>query len=457
MIGGTLIGELKSTLLASPRAVRDVLLSMLPQAACFVSGFMSSILIARGLGPAGLGEYALILSISGLLGAVSDLGVGQTAIRYASRAASAGDEAALFAVLRWALRIRLLLVLAATLVFYVIIPALAENLWSMPELVPWIRLGLLAGIISVLTSIPVTYFQAIQRFRSNAVVQVAQYGLSLAAVGILAVMQWWSVPMVLIASLASTSAAAGAFLTLVPREALAAPRGQGIRGLRDFLRPPSPARVQGTVDDSSIHAFAFWMLLSSVLVMVTLRLDVWLMGYFLDKDQIGLYNVATRFTIPLTMLLAALNTALWPRASSALRPDQIRPLLRKTFVASGAMAALSAAYSLSAPLLTGLLFGREYAAATVLAQVLCLRYCVSMVSNPVGIVGFSLGLARVYWIVNFIQFAAVAAVNVVMLPRMGPMASAMALIANELLGAAAVGILVLRRWKAMSTRYPEAG
>ena len=68
--------------------MRDVALGLVPQGLAAITGFVGSVLIARGLGPARLGEYALVMSVAGLATSLADLGVGQTAIRFAARAAS---------------------------------------------------------------------------------------------------------------------------------------------------------------------------------------------------------------------------------------------------------------------------------------------------------------------------------------------------------------------------------
>jgi O-antigen/teichoic acid export membrane protein len=50
-----------------------------------------------------------------------------------------------------------------------------------------------------------------------------------------------------------------------------------------------------------------------------------------------------------------------------------------------------------------------------------------------------------YWWINLIQLAAVLVINVVFLPRIGPMASALALIANEIIGVSIAGALIMKR------------
>jgi O-antigen/teichoic acid export membrane protein len=76
---------------------------------------------------------------------------------------------------------------------------------------------------------------------------------------------------------------------------------------------------------------------------------------------------------------------------------------------------------------------------------LSLRYVLAILSAPLGVIGYSLGLVRVYWLINLLQLATVLAINLVLLPRLGPVASAVAYLANELVGLSIVGTLTWRR------------
>ena len=98
----------KKVIFESLKAIEDVIVSAFPGMAGLLTGAITAALIARGLGPFGMGQYALVISISSFTGGLSDMGIGQTAIRYASRAASQGDVEGQFAILRWTFRLRML-------------------------------------------------------------------------------------------------------------------------------------------------------------------------------------------------------------------------------------------------------------------------------------------------------------------------------------------------------------
>jgi O-antigen/teichoic acid export membrane protein len=145
------------------------------------------------------------------------------------------------------------------------------------------------------------------------------------------------------------------------------------------------------------------------------------------------------------MLLGAINTALWPRASAITDAEGVRSLLRRTFRITGLAAAGAAVYAMTVPLLAPWLFGHAYADAALLGQVLCARWCIALVVSPAWVLGFSMGLTRLYPLTTLVQLVVTVTVNVLLLPRIGALGSAVALVCNDLTLAAMIGPLLLRR------------
>jgi O-antigen/teichoic acid export membrane protein len=451
------VERFRHTVLQARGGVRDVALGLVPQGVAAVTGFVGSVLMARGLGPARLGDYALVMSVAGLATSLSDLGIGQTAIRFASRAAAFGETDRQFAILRWAFRVRMTLVCIITLVFFLLAPLLAHRVWHVSGLTPLIRLGLLAGVFTALAAVPIVYFQSVRRFGMNAAISSAQILVGFSGIVAIAVLHRWSVGVVLGVSLIASAIAAVAFLSTVPRRALIAGDTSDFRRTSwlDFWKSPSGTSSVSPLDDRETAAgFARFHLVSSVIVMIIQRLDIWLQGIFVTRDQIGVYNAAGRFTLPLVMLLGATTAALWPRASATVAPDEVRALLIKTLRLTSLTAFGALIYAALVPRLAPALFGGGYAGSVLLGQLLSLRYVLAILGAPLGVIGYSLGLVRVYWLINILQLTIVLVINLVLLPRVGPMGSAIAYLANELVGLGTVGTLTWRRL-AVSSRRPS--
>lgn len=445
------IQELEFIFSTSKRGVKDVLLAIAPHAIQLVTGLVASILIARGLGAAGMGEYTLAMTIAGLTISLSDLGIGQTAIRYASRALSSSDEKGFLSVLRWAFRWRLLLVFALAIILLGLSRWIAEEFWHLERLTFLVRLGIASGIIGSLASIPSAYFQSRKEFERNSTVLITQTIISFSGIVLLALLSYWSVQAVLLVGIIGGGIGTGIFMASVPLSSLFSKDDARQGGFLSMLRSPSIGKSKDIVDTIEPEAFALYFLASTILAIIILRVDVTLMGYFLPQEEIGQYAVATRFALPLAMILASINTALWPRASSAATLEAKKALLKKTLTMTGALSIPVIGYSIVVPLLAPYLFGMAYEKSTFIGQLLCARFVLAMFASPMGAIGYSFGLVRFFWIINLIQLVCVILLNILLLPRIGAVGGAVALILNELISLVMVGYMVWRKLKVLST------
>jgi O-antigen/teichoic acid export membrane protein len=448
-------GRLQHLIQGSRAGVRDVVVSMLPQIVRVSTGLISSALLARGLGPAGLGQFALVSTLSETVAHLSDPGVGQAANRYASRAAALGDRAGHLEVMRWSFRLRLLLVLVVGALFFALAPVLAERLWQVTPLAPLLRLGVVAGAFGALAAVPMIYFMSLRQFGMNAAIATAQALIWFGGVVLLYWMDWWSVSNVVITLLVTTAAGALLFYIAMPRSALVPdggapgkPRGSRWRA---FWRNPASGTVAAEEHEGvNPDQFTLYYTISTLLSLLILRMDIWMMGVFLDESQIGHYSAALRFTLPLTIVLNAILTALWPRVSAQVVQEQSLRLLARTFKVGLLLAGGGVLYSLAAPLLAPWLFGEAFMASIGLGQLLCLRFSFAILVNPFQMMGYSFGLVRPYALLTLLQLALVLLLNVHLLPRVGPAGAVLALIASDVAGFSVTALLIRRRLAAGS-------
>ena len=408
----------------SRRGALDLLLSLLPQGLSAAAGLAATLILARGLGPEGLGRYALVISVSSVVSTFTDLGIGPTAVRFASRALGASDEAGADRVFRWALRTRLVLALAAAAAAFAAAPLVAGAAWRDPSMTGLVRLGLSWSVLLPVATFPAVVLQARRRFGWNAIAASVPAVATFAAAVLAAAVGWWSVEAILALSAVALALAIVLLLPLVPW-------GRILRA--------TAGHVEG------LGSFASHNLVASIVNAVTARADVWLMGAFLPTATIGVYSAAMRFTMPLVMVQAAVATVLWPRAATAGSVDETLRLLRKTFRWSFGLAAGSAAYAIVVPLAAPWIFGPAYESAVGLGQVLSLRYALASLFCPIAIVGYNLGLIRQYVAMNVAQLVVVVAVTLALLPSLGAWAPAIALLCGETVGLALTSAIIARR------------
>lgn len=431
----------------SRQGVKDVLVSSVPQVIGVLTGFVGSIFIARGLGPLELGNYTLILSLTGIVSVFSDFGIGQTAIWFASSAASQGNTPLQMSILRWALRLRLAMVFISSSIIFLLIPFLATNFWHSPELILYFRLGLVAGIFNALAVIPSIYFQSVRQFSANAIITSAQKIILLSGILLLAVFAWWSLANLIVVNIVVSAIAALLFFLMVPRSVYFTPKELRVpnKSLLSFLTCPydeDQNKLAGKPEN-----FALYQMLLSITLTLSAQVGIWLMGYYLEKSQIGIYSVAARYTLPLAIIGTAINTALWPRTSSCLTKESIKSLMKKVCKLCFFASLIGTIYAFLAPLTIGTIFGKSYSSGVLTAQLLCIRSCVALTSSPIGLVGYCLGMNRYYWFMNFIVLIIVAVVNIILLPKIGILGAAVAFIIGEIILLMMTGALIHRKYR----------
>jgi stage V sporulation protein B len=446
--------EPKKVIFESLHAIEDVIVSAFPGVAALLTGAVTATLIARGLGPFGMGQYALAISVSAFVFGISDMGIGQTAIRYASQAASQGDAEGQFAILRWTFRLRMLFVLGLSLLVFALAPTIAATIWHDDSLTPILQLSLFIGIFATLAHVPTIYAQSARRFRMNSMIQAAQALISFAAILLVAFLALWHVEIVVLASVIATAIGALAFITITPKAIFfksdTSSRLAHVK-LRHLLTPPTiKGGETSALDSTSIGSFARFNFIDQMVVVGALAAPVWLMGIFLAKNLIGIYTAAYYVAVPMTILTTAVSTALWPRVAAAKTLKGNKDLLRSALVLTMFAVVGGLCYAVLAPLLMPLVFGAGYASGVRVAQLLCLGWCVYLLALPVSIVGYNFGVVRISWLINAVGLIVIITVNVWLLPIIGPLAAAAAFGIAQVIIGGWNGIFVWRKMKLFS-------
>jgi len=446
----TLLPKIRQGLLNSRHGIRDVAVALIPQGVRVLAGLVTYVSLARGLGPSGLGQYALCLSVAEVTGQLSELGLGQTGTRYASRAYALGDRRGQMAVLRWAFRMRMAVVLIVSFGVFLVVPQLTRYLWHDEHLTLLVRTALPMATFLALASVPITFFLSEKRFGENAIVQVGQALFNLLAVGLLALFGAWTVRAALAVAVLSTAAGALQFLSRIPKEAWWPSQSDGPRTWGSFWRNPVTKEIPDAANGHRMNQekpteFALFLFLAGLIFMVTGKLDIWLIGHYLDVTQVGVYAAASRLSLPLGILLAAFNTVLYPRAASTTTLAETRALAARTFKASLLMAAIGTLYSFIGPIVIPVVFGHAYRSSVHVAQLLCFGYSISILYQPIAQIGYSFGLVRIYWIANLAQLVSTSLTLLILLPRVGVLAGAISCTLNSVIGGCIIGYLVWNR------------
>ena len=256
-------------------------------------GVIFYILIARYLGPANYGIFAVSITALTLTADVFSLGVGTGIIRFVGKYITTDKEKAL-RVLKFSLLVNLATWLLVLVLGWCLMPLLAIYGFQKPELVWPLRLSMIGVGGALLNSFVTNTFQALQRYWKWMSVNVLGNLLRLALLLGLVYFGWLTPPAGVVVYLLPLFAGFLVGLVFLPNFWQVSLRGQA--GLAREL-----------------FSFNKWISLFIVVTAVSSRLDTFLASKFLDFYEVGIYSVAVSLTGIVPQVVYALGAVVAPK------------------------------------------------------------------------------------------------------------------------------------------------
>jgi O-antigen/teichoic acid export membrane protein len=314
-------------------------------------GFITAIMLARHLGPAGYGTYTFVMALVGFLTIPSELGIPGLAVREIAVANARKDWGQMRGFIRRAHQgiavLTAILITVSALVLLVfgdrIDPVKRQCMWLGLALVPLISLGALRGAMLrglrkvVLGQLPE------QVIRPAALVALIFVATVPGSGGLLP-------PIVMLCQIAATAIAftCGMLLFLRHRPA-------------EMISAPPAFRTRNWI--RSTIPFG----LSATLMLINGRTDILALGLFREDTEVGVYRVAVQMALPVIFALQAVNMIQAPHIAHLYATGDKKRLQAMVARSSQAVLAVAACAALivivfGKPLIR-ILFGPQYAAA----------------------------------------------------------------------------------------------
>lgn len=404
----------------SRSVARNAGLLVVAQAVSRLLGLVVLVAITRSFEVESYGRFALAMTLVTVLSPLIDLGLDQ----HLTRSAAQSPEQAR-GLLSSAIGLRLAVVAAA-------LPLVLGVSWALghePQtrvLLVWLWVSNGCAVLSGAWS---AIFRARGRMDLELLTTVVSKVITAgAALGAIALGR----PLVEVASAQAVAAVAG---TLAVGALGAATVGwPAWRGLRRDWGP----LMQGALP------FA----LTSILVMLSMRIDTLLLGQLQGVRAVGFYNAGTNLLFGAMLISQAIVTAVFPVLSrdGRLDGDAVRPLIRRTLTVS---LVCSVPFALAGGLLhhriIAAVYGAEYAPAATALAVLLAALPVLFVTNLFGHLLGAVGEQRLVLRVAATNLVVNVAFNLLLIPSLGPLGAAIATLATEMCGLLALSLMLRAR------------
>lgn len=399
--------------------------------------FAFSVLIARLFGPAGLGAYALALSVVVIASTLARWGLDQATLKHVAIHATRGERSAMRSLVDQGLLVTGVAALVVSLALWLAAPWLCRELFDEPDLSGLLR-------IMVLSITPFTLLnvlaEAIRGLRKIAVHTLVQ-GFLVPLFSILLLLIWHFMANTGLSG-AAASYAGACLLTagaayLLWRETLGRDAVGSVRvdplPLRALFATASPLG---------------WVALIGVAMSFT---ETLLLGVYRSSGDVGLYAAALRLALLVNFVMIAFNSILGPKFASLYHESKLQAisaLARKSILTMLVVVAPLLFVFVAAPRQVLSLFGSEFGDAAGALVVLSVGQLLGILVGPAGIFLMMTGHERVMRANLVFSYLANLFAGIALIPTLGVMGAALS---------ATIGIVVLNLTCWVSARRALSG
>jgi len=333
-------------------------------------GFIATILIVRTLGPAQFGLFSVALAVMGIATQFSDFGIGTGLVRFASLYLHQ-DKLKADLMFKVSLKLKLIISVLVFLIGFFASESLAVHVFRKPELIFPLKLAFIGALGASLVAYISATLQARQSFKKFALVNLVNPVGKFALIGLL----FLTYKLNLFSAL--TTVIILPFIAFLIGS-LTIPK--------DFLKAKGAEKEAL----SELFHFSKWILVSTFCVMIFLRLDVLMLGYFKVAEEVGYYSAAYGLASLFTLVSGAIGTVLLPEVSQFTKKDQLRGYTMKS---------LKFTMLIVFPLIILLflsrfailnVYGNEYAPAVNILRILICGFALRMLSTVLYPIFYSL-------------------------------------------------------------------
>lgn len=331
-----------------------------------LNGFLGAlfyILVARILGPTDFGIVTISIVTLTLIADIADLGTNTGLVRFVSANLVSNKEKAL-RFLKLGLEIKLVVWVCSFLIFYLLSPFLAENIFHKKELILPLRLVAFGSGGALLFSFATSSLQAFQKYLHWSLISITTNFLRLILVVVLSTYLSLNVYNAIISYIALPFF--GFFLTLFLLPTLV------------FLKSKNELSLS-----KEFFSFNIWVALFTIIAAFSSRLDTYLSATLLSAKEVGIYGSANQLIQVVPQLVGALGVVAAPKFSGFQSQKEMLIYLKKFQLMVTGLVILGTLTIPFASFFVPLIYGQQYISAEIPFIFLLFAMLVFLFSVPV--------------------------------------------------------------------------
>jgi O-antigen/teichoic acid export membrane protein len=184
-----------------------------------------------------------------------------------------------------------------------------------------------------------------------------------------------------------------------------------------------------------LFSFAKWVGISSVLAVLLMRVDLFMLNRFSSREEVGYYYAAFQLAFVFPIVTMSLTNSLLPKVSSLVGRNEQLEFVNKVVRLIPWVVALWLVLTISADTFIPLLFSVRYLHAVAPFKPLLAVFMLGMIVTPLGLLAYPLNRPQLHVKLYAIQIAINLAVDYLLIPRHGALGAALGTAAAKLFGA----------------------
>ncbi len=280
--------------------------STLTMSATVVNGLLGIAfyaLLARFLGAENFGVVSIAIVTITLLSDMANVGTDTGIVRFVGQHIGS-DKVRALKYLKFGLEIKLLVGLVVVVVGWFLMPIIAREFLSKPDLTIYLRLALFGSATALLYSFSSSALQSVQKYTAWSLVQISSNTTRLLLTGVLFFLGALSITSSLLLYIVVPLLAFIVSLLILPK----------------FLN----AKKETTIAKEFLH-YNKWIALFAIIAAVSSRLDTYLTTHLLSFTEVGFYSVALNLAGVVPQIVFAIGAVVAPKlASFTTKSDFLR-------------------------------------------------------------------------------------------------------------------------------------
>lgn len=368
-------------------------------------GFLFTLFVARAISVPEFGIFSAANNLIFLIISVTDLGISSGIVNFVSENLSKGRELKAKEYMKAAFVVRFLVVFVFSLLVLVFAPFVSQRLLASPNPVFSYWVALISLMMASLFFFPFV-LQAKKQFLKSVTVDLS---ISITRTTI-TLLLFLTGTLTIFSALASF--AAGTFVAIFV--------GFGFIGL-SFLKAKPKKEIY-----SRLFRFSSWLGVNRVVSAVSGRLDIQMLAVLAGAAVTGIYSISSRLALFIVVLNSSFSSVLAPRLASFGNKEVEKTYIKKATLALLPIVGGIVLWIIIAEPFIVLFFGEKYLSAVPVFRALAAAMIPFLITAP-SVTAIIYAMKKPVFIgtFSFFQLAAIFLLNLVFIPKYGPIGPTM--------------------------------